>query len=115
MTHGGDLTAGHSRIPKERCAEKQLRPGGELGEGSWGQGRPCRGYQHTGKPPRQGFKQDGEVNGAGFQKEQVGCSRGEAGDEASRELVGRGPCLGYVMAVEMSDFEMFLGGVTRMW
>ena len=23
--------AGHSRIPKERCAEKQLRPDGELG------------------------------------------------------------------------------------
>ena len=31
MTHRGDLMAGHSRIPKERCAEKQLRPDGELG------------------------------------------------------------------------------------
>lgn len=84
-------------------------------EGSWGQGRPCRGHQHTGKPPRQGFKQDGEVSGAGSQKEQAGCSRGEAGDEARAGAGGRGPCLGYVRAVEMSDSETFLGGVTRMW
>lgn len=48
-------------------------------------GRLCRGHQHTGKPPRQGFRQDGEGSGAGFQKEQVGCSRGKAGDEARAE------------------------------
>ena len=54
-------------------------------EGSQGQGQPCWGHQHMGKPPRQGFKQDGEGSGAGFQKEQVGCSRGEAGVEARAE------------------------------
>ena len=68
----GTWWVSHGGYPREKHAGSSLAQVGRVQEGSQGWEQPRGGHQHTGKPPGQGFKQDREGRGAGFQSEQVG-------------------------------------------
>lgn len=91
------------RIPREKHAGSHS---GQVGSSG---GKPCLGTAklgspHTGKQPGQGFRQDREGSGAGFQSKQMGVSlKGEAGEEPrAGSQWGEDSGLGYRVAGEMT-------------